>query len=165
MKRSEKIDLIKSGKYIIENDMIGSEEVNKLLKSINEFLDWTNGWNFYGINSIDNFNALFKCELNNRPRFKMSELVEVGEPTYINEMFSDSNLRLAMDIAFKKAGHNAYFGNGFMLGAQFVLENLKPTEPKEVFTTEFIRSIEVNLSYENIATKLNQMAFDAYKTK
>lgn len=120
MNKHKKIDLIKSGKYIIENDMKGSEEAKGVLREI-EVWGWNSESEFYGMDEVGAFVYLFKFELNDRPRFKMSELVGVEEPT----------------------------------------------EPKDVFTGEFLWNevISNKDDLDDIATKLNQMAFDAYKTK
>ena len=76
MKTSEKIELIKSGKYIIENDMKRSEEAKDILSKIS-ICPWSADSHIYGLDIDGEFVGLTNSEANDRPRFKMSELVEV----------------------------------------------------------------------------------------
>ncbi len=46
---------------------------------------------------------------------------------------TDKNINTELDKAYKKAGNNAYFGNGFRSGVEMVLKNLEPSKtiPKD----------------------------------
>ncbi len=37
---------------------------------------------------------------------------------------TEEQIQKGLDEAYKEAGHNAYFGNGFKLGVAFALKNL-----------------------------------------
>lgn len=41
---------------------------------------------------------------------------------------SEKEIEDAMNKAYKKAGYNAYFGNGFKCGVNFVLDLIKKQE-------------------------------------
>ena len=38
---------------------------------------------------------------------------------------TDKQIEIALDEAYKKAGHNAYFGNGFRAGVEFGVNEFK----------------------------------------
>jgi hypothetical protein len=40
-------------------------------------------------------------------------------------MITDEQIKQGLDKAYKQAGHNAYFGNGFEAGVKFALEQVK----------------------------------------
>lgn len=40
-------------------------------------------------------------------------------------MITDEQIKQGLDKAYKEAGHNAYFGNGFEAGVKFALEQVK----------------------------------------
>ncbi len=40
-------------------------------------------------------------------------------------MITDEQIKQGLDKAYKAAGHNAYFGNGFQAGVNFAIEQLK----------------------------------------
>jgi len=46
-------------------------------------------------------------------------------PVKVKVEITDEEIRQAMDEAFIKAGHNAYFGNGFYSGAQWMRDQLE----------------------------------------
>lgn len=161
MKRSEKIELIKSGKYIIENDMKVSEEAEMVLNSF-KHIDWLTVGSFYGLDQSSIFTVLSNSELNDRPRFKMSELVEVEM-----EMEVTSTYQGLFNLLSKEHGITLTISEM----DEIIIESAKISktiEPKEVFTAEMIHDLREfywSDTLEQTANKLNQMAFDAYKNK
>lgn len=46
----------------------------------------------------------------------------------MSELITDAEIADGMNAAYVKAGHNAYFGNGFTAGVKFALEKSKANE-------------------------------------
>lgn len=49
-------------------------------------------------------------------------------------MITEEQIKQGIDQAYKEAGHNAYFADGFRAGVKFALNQIQSenTEPKEV---------------------------------
>jgi hypothetical protein len=43
---------------------------------------------------------------------------------------TEEQIEKALNEAYKKAGHNAYFGNGFKAGVDFAISQMKQSEIK-----------------------------------
>ena len=133
--------------------MIGSEEASYVLREISQ-VKLATIWSFYGTFDLTNrFTFLSITQLNDRPRFKMSELVEVDECSVSGIGQCPYEL---------KSGRCTFYGH-----CTNKTKSLQTTELKEVFTGEFLWNevISNKDDLDDIATKLNQMAFDAYKNK
>lgn len=50
----------------------------------------------------------------------------------MSELITDAEIADGMNAAYVKAGHNAYFGEGFRAGVEFALENSKANEMVEM---------------------------------
>lgn len=58
----------------------------------------------------------------------MSDLEKINN---VMIKITQKEIDAALDKAYKKAGHNAYFGNGFHAGVMFALELIKEKEDQD----------------------------------
>lgn len=105
------------------------------------------------------------------------ESIRRGDSVIKNDMLESDESKTLLSSLFKFnasgdckyywfEGNQAYASNELNNRPQILMSELvevKPTEPKEVFTVENVKLLDKALTYKGLADKLNQMAFDAYK--
>jgi hypothetical protein len=85
-------------------------------------------------------------------------------------MITDAKIKQGMEKAYKKAGHNTYFSNGFEAGVRFALEQVKNITYEPVLSVvdsdakEEKEKIITAILYEHMdhhSGKVSELDFDA----
>lgn len=63
---------------------------------------------------------------------------------------TEEEIKKGLDKAYKEAGHNAYFGNGFELGVKFALEQVNNLDLADINKRAWLVGIVCNGKHESI---------------